>query len=212
MDLEEVYEAYRAEPLFKKTGLRMKGAKLLRGRGSHMPAVLLVGPAPSALDAAEGRPFAGLQGACLESLMALAGLTPYWLGKQTGLRMPPGCPEAYPPNSFLTHLVKYRADRPPTLAEQLESVKYLRQEWVALGGPKVIIGIGDVVWKNLGPAAIAVSSSIHWSVGQEFLLNRGVGFWPMYHPNYGIKHADMQAKMEEHWERMGKALKEDGVI
>lgn len=212
MDLEDVYEAYRSEPSFKATGLRRKGAKLLRGRGSETPKVLVVGPAPSAVDDAERRVFSGLQGACLESLMLLAGLRAYWSGKQTGVRVPPGCAEGIPPNAFITHLVKYRPDnRPPSLPEQLDSVKYLRMEWAALGGPKVIVAVGDVVWQNLCPSGF-VGSSIHWSVGQEFPLKGDVSLWPMYHPNYGIRHEEMQTKMEESWERFGASLREDGVI
>ena len=212
MELEEVYEAYREEPLFEQSGLRKKKAKLVRGRGSATPAVLLVGPVPSAVDYAERRPFAGLPGVVLESLMVLAGLHAHWIGKQTGLKVPPGCAEGIPPNAFITHLVKYRPEgRTPTLPEQLKSVEYLRLEWAALGGPKVIVAVGDVAWQNLCPSAF-VGSSIHWHAGSEFPLKGGVNLWPMYHPNYGIKHADMQEKMEGHWERFGAALKEDGVI
>jgi uracil-DNA glycosylase len=192
MDLEDVYEEYREDPTFKTSGLRAKGAKLIRGRGSETPKALVVGPAPSAIDAAERRPFSGLQGACLESLMRLAGLDLS--------------------NSFITHIVKYRPPgRPPSLPEQLRSTDYLRKEWAALGGPKILVAVGDIAWKSLCPSGF-VSSSIHWSVGQEFTLRGEVSLWPMYHPNYGIKHEEMQEKMEGHWELLGRTLREDGVL
>jgi uracil-DNA glycosylase len=210
MDLEDVYEAYRAEELFGRTKLRRKSSVLLRGRGSETPKVLIVGPAPSAVDTVNNRVFDGLPGVVLESLMHLAGLHASWTGKQTGLHVPPGCAEGVPPNARITYLVKYRADnRPPGISEQLKSVEYLRQEWAALGGPRVIVAVGDVVWKCLGPPT---AGSIHWVVGQEWTLKGNVALWPMYHPNYGIKHEEMQEKMEEHWERFGAALREEGIL
>lgn len=211
MGIDELYVDYQEDETFRDTGLHKKKSVFVPGRGSRTPKVMLVGPAPSALDTAEKRCFSGLPGVCLESLMALAGLRLGWVGKQTGLRVPPECAEGLPPNAFLTLLVKYRHPKSgrPTLADEITSLDYLRQEWSLLGGPRVIVAIGDTVWKHLGPP---VASSIHWSVGQEYLMKGNVSLWPMYHPNYGIKHAEMQEKMEEHWERFGAALREDGVL
>lgn len=212
MDLVDVYDAYRSDPEFRASSLIKRGSVFIPGRGSDTPKVLVVGPAPSATDLAEGRCFTGLVGASLVSLMSLARLSPYWTGKQTGVKVIPGCAEGVPPNAWLTHLVKYRRETGPTIADLMHSREFLRMEWAALGGPKVIIGIGDIVWKWIGPPGIAESSSIHWSVGQEFELKGGVHFWPQYHPNYGIKHEEMCEKMELSWMAMGQALREDGWL
>jgi uracil-DNA glycosylase family 4 len=212
MDLVDVYDAYQGDQDFLHSKLSHRKAVFIPGRGSETPKVLVVGPAPSAVDLADKRCFSGLVGASLTSLMKLAGLSPYWTGKLTGIKVIAGCGEGVPPNAWLTHLVKYRRETGPTISDLVHSRDYLRQEWTALGWPKVIIGIGDVVWKWLGPPGICEKSSIHWSVGQEFLLRGGVSFWPQYHPNYGIAHEEMRDKMEESWERMGAALREDGRI
>lgn len=212
MDLVDAYDEYRSDKGLQASGLIKNKSIFIPGRGSETPKVLVVGPAPSATDLAEKRAFSGLVGASLVSLMSLARLSPYWTGKQTGVKVIPGCAEGVPPNSWMTMLVKYRRETGPTLSDLMRSRDHLRNEWAALGGPKVIVGIGDVVWKWLGPAGIAEKSSIHWSVGQEFDLKGGVRFFPQYHPNYGIKHEDMREKMEEHWALMGKALREGGVL
>lgn len=211
MVLEDVYEAYRAEPYFKTSGLRAKRSVLLRGRGSPTPAVLVVGPYPAALDTAEGKVFAGLPGVCLESLMSLAGLRTYWAGKQTGVKVPPGCAEGIPGNAFITHLVKYRADggRAPTLPELLKSKEYLRKEYQSLGGPRVIVVLGQTVWSVMGPPA---TGQLVWNVGKVNYMPGGVLMYGMYHPNYGIKHAEMQEKMEQHWTELGEALREEGIV
>jgi uracil-DNA glycosylase len=194
--LEDVYEAYRADPRFEH--LRLPSIKLVPGTGSTSASFFVVGEAPGAQENLHGRPFVGPSGRALDQLMGIAGVRTSWTGKQTGLRVPPGCAEGISPNAFITNVVKYRPpnNRTPTAQEVEHSRSYLLAEWNLVGKPDVLVALGAVA-----RTAFRQSSS---KVGEPVSLGGRRWLWPMYHPAFGIHQPRMRPVLVEHWAAFGE--------
>ena len=182
LTLADVYDAYRADPLFDH--LRTDSIVLVPGEGSSQPNVLIVGEAPGAMENVHKRPFVGASGQVLRSLIKdSAGLEPH--------------------DYFITNVVKYRPpnNRTPEPEEIAASLPYLRQEFVALGGPAVLVAVGGVAFSAFRPAG--VSGGILSNAGRPLALAQGRALWPMIHPAYGLRNRDARPAMEAHWEQFG---------
>jgi DNA polymerase len=138
------------------------------GVGDRRAALVLVGEAPGATEAREGRPFAGAAGRILDSALAEAGLARESI--------------------WVTNVVKCRPvreqggrrlNRPPTTAE-IKSWKPLLEAELALIAPRLIVCLGAVAAKAL--------------LDPRFVMQRSRGAWfPLagdamgsatYHPAY----------------------------
>lgn len=180
--LADVYEDYRSDRAFDH--LRTEGMVLVPGEGSSRPRVLIVGEAPGATENTARRPFVGASGRVLRSLITdAAGLSP----------------EEY----FITNTIKYRppGNRNPNFEEVEASKPYLRREWTALGGPRVIVAVGGFAYAALRPKEI--TTGILASAGKRFALPSGVTLAVMVHPAYALRNADYRETMEGHWDEFG---------
>jgi len=200
LSLEDVYERYRADDRFEH--LRLPSIRLVPGTGSESASFFVVGEAPGATENLKGRPFCGASGRALDSLMFIAGVRTGWVGKQTGLRVPPERAEGVPPNAFITNVVKYRppGNRTPTSREIEASRSYLRAEWNAVGKPNVIVALGVTALNALGSVG-SISGGL-W--GKPMQLVNGSWLWPMYHPAFGLRNPVMRPVMEAHWLEFGE--------
>lgn len=193
--LERVYEAIRQDPAFEH--LRLGGNPLIEGEGDN-PVVMLIGEAPGPQERAKGRPFIGPAGIVLRQLMYVAGL----------------CARDDEPlqgnvaNCWLTNVVKYYPPRTrtPTWEEIQNSRKYLRQEWVAIGKPDIIITIGASPLS----AVLGRKGSIMARAGRMFTNQNStrkpevMTFWPMLHTSFGLRNPTVQPTIEEHWLKMAE--------
>lgn len=189
-DLVDVYDRYREDVAFRH--LRAEGIRLIPGRGNEVDArIFMVGEAPGAVENTEGKPFVGKSGQVLKSLI------------EDVAEIPDG-------SYFITNTVKYRppGNRTPTTGETLAGRDYLRDEWKAVGKPKVLVAIGGVAFAAIGPGFGTISQF----AGQMMARSGDTVLWPMFHPAFGLRNQAIRPKMERDWEWFGKWLKEEGIL
>lgn len=221
MDLADVYLGIEEDPFWD--GLRLPGVKLVRGYGATRPKVMLVGEAPGAQENSRGRPFVGRSGQVLNALMALADIRLDDSKDQyaddghgsTGM-LHDEDPELWQANAFITNVVKYRPpqNRTPTLREQLHAREALRDEWRALGKPKVIVCIGSTAHTTLHPCGH--DSVSNWAGQVPYMKevnSRRVYFSSQFHPAYALRKGPrVQRLCEVDWTELGDWLRKEGIL
>lgn len=185
-NLDDIYDQIRADSFWDH--LRAPGIRLVGGSGCTndvQTMAMVIGEAPGAVENTKVLPFCGPSGRMLTQLLDLAGLS-----RET---------------VFITNTVKYRppGNRTPTRDEVAHGAQYLKQEYLAIGAPEVIITLGIV-----GRTAIMLghSGSTIPLYGHPYPLRSSVWLWPMYHPAFGLRREDMQETIEQHWEALGTWL------
>jgi uracil-DNA glycosylase family 4 len=215
MDLTDLYEEYREDPAFDH--LRTEHIRLVPGRGTKSPRVLIVGQNPGATENLQLKPFVGKAGKLLSQLMALAGLF-----AEDRFEVPSNVTQSVSEevrihaNTFITNAVKYKTprNRVPSPEEIAASRGYLRREWKLLGRPPVIVATGGVALNSLRPDL----TSIGQLAGKVVRLTRARNasdtcyMVAMYHPMFGIYNESNRPQMEEHWEELGEWLRSNGVL
>lgn len=181
------------------------------GEGDN-PLAFIVGEAPGAQEEIRRRPFVGDSGIVLRDLMAIAHLhTKDWqhlcdacegVGNYAMCGKCGGFPRQYGvANCWLTNVVKYRPPGNATPSpEMVESVRHLlREEWLAVGSPKLVIPVGAVALH----AILGYRQSILAMAGRPFPYKSKQGLdmvmWPMVHPSYGLKNPSIQPAIEKDW-------------
>jgi uracil-DNA glycosylase family 4 len=193
-NLEDVYEGIREDDAWDH--LRQPGIVLVKGRGQKTnPLAMVVGEAPGATENTHRRPFCGPSGRVLMGLMSLAGLS---------AEVPDGPAEGVlpEPNAFITNVVKYRppGNRTPNVREINFGTKALRDEWTAIGRPRLIVAVGSTA-----RAALVPPHFVRLDPGDFVALPDGRTFlFVQYHPAWGLRQGDRgRSIMEHHWEEMG---------
>lgn len=189
-DLESIYARIEADPFWDH--LRGPGIRLVPGFGPYAPEAMVVGEAPGATENTRLRPFCGASGRVLQDLMAVGEL--YAEDRDIG---DDAFSDTVRANAFLTNVVKYHplGNRTPTREETEHGVPALRAEWKALGGPRLIVAVG-----NVAQAALRVSG---FTRGQPVeTRTEGVIIWPMYHPAFAMRHKAVRREVEGHWEEL----------
>lgn len=175
------------------------------GEGGN-PVAFIVGEAPGANENMRHRPFVGKAGIVLRDLMADAGLCTerrlIWRsktdvdGKVTN------------PNCWLTNAVKFRppGNRKPTPREVKAFRWVLREEWQAVGRPRVIVPIGNTAIE----AVMGKSISILKMLGKWHTVRSRDGLLmfvcPMVNPSFGLRNPALQPLLERDWQNLGKWL------
>jgi len=174
------------------------------GEGGN-PMAFIIGEAPGAQEVMQRRPFVGPAGRVLRDLMSVAGL---WATEQwsNGSDDHPETVGAVPPNCWLTNVVKFRppGNRKPT-EQEIKAARFsLRQEWVAVGRPDIIILVGGTALE----AVLGHRESILRSAGKCHTARSKYGHmlyvWPMVHPAFGLHNPAMQPIIERDWELLGE--------
>jgi uracil-DNA glycosylase len=166
------------------------------GEGDN-PEAFIIGEAPGAQEAAQGRPFVGPAGRIMRQLMGFARLhTEDWQDderKEYGVA-----------NCWLTNVVKFRppGNRNPTDAEIIAARHYIRREWRAIGFPQLIIPVGSIALQ----AITGKKQSILRAAGKLHLAKSKEGtqlfVWPMVHPSFGVRNPPVRPLLELDWERL----------
>lgn len=185
-DLADIYEAYRSDPRFDH--LREEGIVLVPGEGSSRPEILIVGEAPGATENTLRRPFMGASGQVLRSLIEDAA-------------------ELRPEQYFITNTVKYRphGNRTPSWGEVEASLPYLRQEYAALGSPRLIVAVGGTAYTALRPDG--EMEGIMVAAGEWLTISPKTSLVPMIHPAYGLRNRKIRPLLEQQWIEFGKRVR-----
>ena len=175
------------------------------GEGDSSAPVMLIGEAPGRDEAEAGRPFVGKAGESLRRMLSER--------------------VAEPKSIFITNSVKYRpvkvkkigsrlsySNRTPTAVEIKEGAKLLSQE-IELISPKVIVTLGNTPKKAVELVTgekIGTLSEVH---GKPYFSDfLGLYVIPLFHPASGIYNRELVPVMDEDMKKLGKFLKEGGIL
>lgn len=192
-EIEDWNHAWRAT---LDTGL---SERYVPGEGDN-PRVLLVGEAPGAQEDVALRPFVGPAGRVLRDLMASVGLF-------TGLT-----PHFGEPNCWLTNLVHFRppGNRNPLPNEISVARMGLRDEWEAIGKPRIIVPVGGIALKAIMGRNISITRVSGTVIEQKSNMDGGVGkklfICPMIHPSFGLRQKDIIPLIEKDWDKFAEWL------
>jgi uracil-DNA glycosylase family 4 len=204
-DLEDWNHGWRAT---LDSGL---SERYVPGEGEN-PRVLLVGEAPGAQEDSALRPFVGAAGRVLRDLMASVGL---FTGET---------PHFGVPNCWLTNLVHFRPprNRNPTPEEIFVARSGLREEWMAVGCPRIIIPLGGIalnaIMKNHDPGKkgtfhkLSILKMAGKCIKQTSREGQSHFVWPMIHPSFGVRWKSMIPLIEKDWDRLDSWLKRTGML
>lgn len=177
------------------------------GEGAN-PRVFVIGEAPGAQEEMQERPFVGPSGQVQRELMASAGLYAYPEPKgRDGKGRVRGWHEQ---NCWLTNVVKFRParNRTPLWTEIKAFRPLLREEWQAVGSPRVIVPVGGTALRAVtGRQNISI---IKYSGRVRKARSRVDGgliyYWPMLHPAFGLRNEAIRPVMEKDWLALGRWL------
>lgn len=187
LNLEDWNRAWRAT---LDTGL---SERYVPGEGGN-PRVLIVGEAPGAQEDSALRPFVGDAGRVLRDLMAAVGLftgeTPHF-----GL-----------PNCWLTNLVHFRppGNRTPLPAEISVARLGLRDEWVAVGKPEIIVPVGKIPTQAIFGKKMSILRVAGSLIEHRSRQGKKLKIWPMIHPSFGLRNKSMIPMIEKDWDKFAE--------
>lgn len=182
-ELQELWDRIRCDWRFDH--LRKTGAALVAGVGSYAPKVFIVGDAPGAYENTTERPFTGASGSALQSLIVDVAEIPI-------------------KDVWQTYVVKYRCGTGRPSAHVLAQFReHVRAEWRILGGPKVVVTIGQAALLSMDENA----GFIRNCAGEPRERPGGVTLWPMLDPQTGLDRKELRPLLEQHWEDFGKWMR-----
>lgn len=165
------------------------------GEDEH-PRVMIIGEAPGAEEVMRKRPFVGPAGRVLRQLMQIPRLRTQ--DDSLGAA-----------NCWLTNAVKFRPPRNRTpFPTEIMSVRHLlREEWKAVGTPRIIIPVGNVALHALVGKRVSILAHSGWvHIQQSNVDGEPLWVWPMIHPSYGLRNKPMQPVLERDWGKLGEWL------
>jgi len=171
-------------------------SRFVPGEGDN-PTAMIIGEAPGATEAITRRPFVGPAGQVLRELMDIAGL-------KADSRSYAAVSD--PPNCWLTNVVKFRPpkNRKPEWAEVQAARPWLREEWLAIGSPKLIIPVGGTALTVVtGRQSISILRAAGKCHAYKSRLGPEMYIWPMVHPSFGLRNPEVQPLLEQDWEALG---------
>lgn len=182
------------------------------------PIALLFGEAPGGQEEIRRRPFVGTAGIVMRDLMALAGLySEAWKTGTVGPKYEAPTVDpigGYAPNCWLTNVVKFRPPRNRTpIPREIMSVRQLlRDEWFAVGRPRIIIPVGGVALHALSGRKHSILAMAGKMYRQKSVTRPRIDLyiWPMVHPSFGVRsgNAQIQELLERDWLKLGAWLNE----
>ncbi len=183
------------------------GEQFVPGEGNYdAPTAFILGEAPGAQEIMARRPFIGPAGRVLRDLMATAGLYTEDHDLATGGKFIP-----VKANCWLTNTVKFRppSNRTPTEKEIAHARALIRDEWYAVGCPRVVIAVGAVAHEALTGKRVSILKT---SGKPREVQSRQEGvtltLWPMVHPAFALRNAPMRPILEKDWVKLGEWLNE----
>ena len=168
--------------------------RLVFGDGDQHAHILMVGEAPGAQEALQGKPFVGKAGKNLDEFLELSGLDRRAL--------------------YITNTVKFRptrisdagriVNRPPTQEEIKLSLPWLLRE-IKMVDPKIIVTLGNVPLKAL----LGKDKTIGACHGQWIEWNQ-LRVYPLYHPASVIYNPSLKEDYRADVIRLGEEVRNKG--
>lgn len=195
--LDQIYVDQAYDSAFSSLG----SDRWVPGEGDN-PKAFILGEAPGAQEAIQGRPFVGPAGNVLRQLMAVAGLRSTY-------------DESYKaevfrnPNCWLTNTVKFRppGNRKPHQLEIAAARPYLQREWIAVSKPRIIVLVGSVALYTItGRQQSILRAAGKMHVAKSRLDGQPLYVWPMVHPSFGMRTPAAQPLLEQDWQKLGEWL------
>lgn len=160
------------------------------GEGSHFASIMIVGEAPGANEAKQGRPFVGASGKFLNELLEGVGI------KREDV--------------YITNIVK---DRPPQnrdpLPQEIELYGAFLDRQIDIIQPKIIATLGRFsmvyIMKKLGlDAEIEPISKAHGKAYRAKASYGEIDIFPLYHPAVALYNGSMRSVLKEDFEILKK--------
>jgi DNA polymerase len=166
---------------------------LVFGDGDEHAAIVMIGEAPGAQEALQGKPFVGKAGKNLDEFLSLSGLDRRAL--------------------YITNTVKFRptrisdagrvVNRPPTQEEIKLSLPWLLRE-IEMIKPQTIVTLGNVPLKAL----LGKEKSIGTCHGQ-WIEWKKYKVYPLYHPASVIYNPALKETYQQDVVRLGKEVRKN---
>jgi uracil-DNA glycosylase family 4 len=174
----------------KLSSINSNGKSQIPGRGSIPATFFIVGRAPDAVEEVKGKLLTGKSGKALRSLVEdVAGLTDWWYTTVTK-----------------HHLLGNRA---PTTEEMFRCLPYLRREWAAVGGSKVIITIGGAALATFSEDTRTRASNC---IGEPVYVGSRWVIWPMLNVADALAEPGIRDIVEAHWTALGEWVRQEGIL
>lgn len=164
------------------------------------PRAIVIGEAPGAHEEMQCRPFVGPAGQVLRQLMRVADLYASSSDSMGGIE---GI------NCWLTNTIKFRppGNRKPTDEEVRAARPYLREEWIAVGSPRVVVLVGGVaLYAITGKPQSILRAAGKMHKATSSTDGKPLYVWPMVHPSFAMRNPGVQGVIEDDWERLGNWL------
>lgn len=191
--LKAIYTEYDKDPAFKH--LR-KGRNFVPGKGSHLPALIIVGEAPGEKEDEQAVPFVGRSGKVLDELLRK---NMFAADGDSARNM-----------VWITNVIKYRPpdNRTPT-EEEIEAARpYLKRELAIVGARK-----SNHRDKPVRPIICLMGKTAGLLLGKKHGLKRGevttIKGWRfayLYHPAVALYDPKMKATLDEHFRSVCKYI------
>lgn len=163
----------------KKCRLSKKRINAVPGEGDPKAKLMFVGEAPGAKEDETGKPFIGMAGVFLDSL-----LKKYKIKRK---------------NIFITSIVKCRSpDNRDPKQDEIKACKYFLNKQIKLIKPKVIVLLGDVAFRSLLNEKKV--SEFH---GDIFIKNK-IKYIPTFHPAAAMRFPRIKKLMEDDFNKIKK--------
>ncbi len=178
-----------------KSDPQYRYSNYVNGEGVAPAKIMVVGSAPNTDEHIARRPFVGVSGRVLRQMMALSGIH-----EPVRLAWPPSpqpCVDAW-----LTTAFKFRPPRGRhvTYGETIKIRQPLRNEWKAIGRPKIIMPVGTVALYAVTGQRLSMMST----AGKPFPMQDSFGndliIYPMLHPSYALELESARPLLEQHWD------------
>ncbi len=197
MGLSELYEKERLR-IAETEGNRGDYSHPVFGEGPEKPLVMLIGEAPGADEAKQGRPFVGKAGKQLDTLLSGAGIDRSRV--------------------YITNAVKFRpvnvkprsvSNRTPTGAELKAGLPLLKSE-LCLLSPRIIVTLGNTPLKAVLTLAGEQTGTVGELHGRSISVNiegKTMLLSPQYHPASVIYNRALTGTLAEDIGRLGEMIK-----
>lgn len=166
------------------------------GEGSHKARVMLIGEAPGRSEDVQGRPFVGVAGKFLDTLLCEIGLSRA--------------------DVFICNVLKCRPprNRPPKPVEIHACTPYLGRQ-IRIMKPKCIVTLGshstDYIFSRAKLPFTSITE-VHGYAHEAIILNRKVVIFPAFHPAAALYNPKYKRQIVEDFRLLKTELEKRRVI
>lgn len=166
--------------------LALSRTQVVPGAGSPSARLLIVGEAPGASEDRQGVPFVGASGRLLDEMLALAGIRR--------------------DEVFIGNVVRCRPpeNRNPRVGEIRACAGWLGEQ-IRLIQPAVVVVLGRFALQHFLPEARI--TQLQGELQRIEYRGRPLGLFPVLHPAAVLRSPDRRPSYEEHFRRLGEAVR-----